>query len=140
MTRLVAVVLGAVVLALSAGCGVGACTAIGCLDQVVVTLAPSEQALFSQPTEVSLCVNGSCTTATIGGSSAANANVEVGGTGLIVRSTLGSVSKGTVHLTLSQQGTQRFDRTWADVTFTETRPNGPLCPPTCHAVTLDATM
>lgn len=127
-------------LALSS-CGAGPCTLIGCQSAVAVTLATAElQTLGEGMSVIRICIDTNCTQETVDGSTGnfATAQFELSGAVLrAIRSDAGTVDRASVSLTITRDGTERFTRTWQNVTFAGQFPNGPGCGEVCRVATVD---
>lgn len=142
--RLAPVLVSAIMsLALLAGCGDGlfggSCTAIGCLDGLSLTLdhsagtAPADGDYTLTATDTSNSDVKTCGVTIAAGAvtSASGGCLQLGVAGGVTFE--GFVPKG-VTLTLSDANGTIATETLA-VTYTESRPNGPDCEPTCFTKT-----
>jgi hypothetical protein len=131
------------VLAVSSASCSGPCTLIGCQSAVAVTLATAElQTLGEGMSEIRVCIDTSCTQETVDGSTGnfATGQFELNGAVLrAARNDASSISRAAVSLTITREGSERFTRTWQNVTFAGQSPNGPGCGEACRVASVDAT-
>jgi hypothetical protein len=139
---LLTVVMSAVVLA-SVGCFSAPCTLIGCIDTANLQLGASAVQHFTnaQPVLTKVCVGAQCATETLtvesaGASSSTGPRLMLN-SGTLTFQLMTTVSgPQTVTLELTKNGAVVFSESRDGVTFTETRPNGPLCAPVCQTATV----
>lgn len=122
------------------GCLSGACTAIGCVDQVTYQLdsAAASQLAVDQPVQVKACVGGQCVTETLtltqGNDVAASQSLTYFPSTRTLEYRPASIGAEPqrVTLELTRNGTVVASLTKDPVSFSSFQPNGPLCAPTCR--------
>jgi hypothetical protein len=134
-------ILVAVLTAISmTGCISGACTAIGCVDQVTYQLdsAAASQFAVGQAVQVKACVGTSCVTETLtltmGNDVAASQSLTYLSTSRTLEYRPGpiGVEPQRVTLELSRGGNLVASLTKDPVNFSRFQPNGPGCEPVCR--------
>lgn len=137
MIRIVAAM---VALATLSGCISGACTAIGCVDQVTYQLDAAAASNFTvgQAVQAKACVGTSCVTETLtlemGNDAAASQSLTYLATTRTLEYRPGTigVEPQTVTLELTRGGNVVARLTRDLVSFSRLQPNGPGCEPVCR--------
>jgi len=122
------------------GCISGACTAIGCVDQVTYQLDAAAASNFTvgQPVQVKACVGTTCVTETLtlemGNDAAASQSLTYLSTTRTLEYRPGTVGvePQTVTLELTRGGNVVARLSKDLVNFSRFQPNGPGCEPVCR--------
>lgn len=133
----------ALVSVVTVSCGVP-CPQYLCRSTIVFQLSPSERAVLDEgESAVQVCVNAACTDFTFPATGARSAwaaddqlDLDAGTSKLSFFSMLHDEGARTVKLVISREGTERFNRTWADTPFSFQDDQTKACAQRCVQATV----